>query len=180
MTPEEGIRELIKRVGDNPDREGVQETPSRLVKAVTELCWGYDINPADYLDTTFPTNNVDQMIHVTGIEFVSVCEHHMLPFTGTAHVAYIPNERVVGLSKIPRLVTAYAARLQIQENLTQQIADTLQDTLNPQGVGVTLTAHHNCMGIRGAKQPNAQMTTTALTGAFLHKPEVRSEYQTFT
>jgi len=179
MNLEQHIRDLITHVGDNPNREGVQDTPKRVIKALQELCWGYNVDPADYLQTTFPTEQVDQMIHVTGIEFISLCEHHMLPFTGTAHVAYIPQERVVGLSKIPRLVTAYAARLQIQENLTQQIADTLQQQLNPKGVGVTLTAHHNCMGIRGARQPNAQMTTTALTGAFLHQPEVRSEYQTF-
>lgn len=173
--PEQGIRDLLTHLGENPDREGLHDTPKRVVKAFTELCAGYAINPADILSTTFDVGDVDQMIHVRDIAFVSLCEHHMLPFTGTAHVAYIPTTRVVGLSKIPRTVHAYASRLQVQERLTQQIADAITEHLNPLGVGVKITAHHACMGLRGARQPNAQMTTTALNGVF-RDPAVRNEF----
>ena len=175
MNAEQGIRELLHHIGEDVTREGLIDTPTRVVKAITELTNGYTINPADILSKTFDVGDVDQMIHVHNIEFVSLCEHHMLPFTGTAHVAYIPTTRVVGLSKIPRTVHAYAARLQVQERLTQQIADAIQTHLDPEGVGVTITAHHACMGLRGAKQPDALMTTTALTGTF-RDPEVRAEF----
>ncbi len=175
VTPEDGIRALIQHIGENYEREGLLDTPTRVVKAFTELTTGYQTDPADILSTTFDVGNVDQMIHVHGITFVSLCEHHMLPFTGTAHVAYIPHKRVVGLSKIPRTVQAFAKRLQVQERLTQQIADALTEHLQPEGVGVTITAHHACMGLRGAQQPTAQMTTTALTGSF-RDPEVRNEF----
>ncbi len=175
VTPEDGIRALIQHIGENYEREGLLDTPTRVVKAFTELTTGYQTDPADILSTTFDVGNVDQMIHVHGITFVSLCEHHMLPFTGTAHVAYIPHTRVVGLSKIPRTVQAFAKRLQVQERLTQQIADALTEHLQPEGVGVTITAHHACMGLRGATQPDALMTTTALTGSF-RDPEVRNEF----
>lgn len=172
---EQGIRELLHHIGEDVTREGLIDTPKRVVKAYTELTQGYAIDPATILATTFDVGDVDQMIHVRDITFVSLCEHHMLPFTGTAHVAYIPQQRVVGLSKIPRTVHAYAARLQVQERLTQQIADALQTHLDPLGVGVTITAHHACMGLRGARQPDAQMTTTALTGVF-RDSTVRTEF----
>ena len=171
---EDAIVRLIQHIGENPNREGLLDTPKRVAKAYRELTHGYDADPATILGTTFG-EHASQMIHVNGIEFVSLCEHHMLPFTGTAHVAYIPRERVVGLSKIPRLVAAYAARLQVQERLTEQIADALDTHLNPLGVGVSITAHHSCMGLRGAKQPNATMTTTALRGLFWMQ-ETRAEF----
>ena len=174
-TAENGIRDLLHYLGEDPFREGLQDTPKRVVKAFTELTNGYTTNIAEILGTTFDVGDVDQMIHVRNIGFVSLCEHHMLPFTGTAHVAYIPQQRVVGLSKIPRTVHAYASRLQVQERLTQQIANALTEHLQPEGVGVTITAHHACMGLRGVKQPDATMTTTALNGSF-REPEVRQEF----
>ncbi len=173
---EDAVRDLLRRVGEDPTREGLAETPRRVVKALLELTSGYGVDVDALMDTTFEAK-FDQLILVTGIRVVSVCEHHLLPFTGSAVVGYIPGGgRVVGLSKIPRLVDAYARRLQIQERLTEQVADKIQECLQPIGVGVVIRAHHSCMGIRGAQQPNAAMTTSALRGALLDKPEARAEF----
>lgn len=176
----DAVTRLIQYIGENPNREGLTNTPKRVAKAFRELTTGYHDNPETILATTFNVGPIDQMVHVNNIEFVSLCEHHLLPFTGTAHIAYLPNQHVVGLSKIPRTVTAYAKRLQIQERLTEQIADALNTHLQPHGVAVTITAHHSCMGIRGAHQPNATMTTTALRGTFLTNPAAQHEFLTRT
>lgn len=172
--PTDAVVRLLQHLGENPNRDGLQDTPKRVVKALTELTDGYRQDPAQILSTTFDVAH-DQMIHVQNIEVVSLCEHHMLPFTGTCHVAYIPTDRVVGLSKIPRVVHAYAKRLQVQERLTDQIADAVWKHLEPQGVGVKITAHHACMGLRGVQQRNATMTTTALRGR-MFEPEARAEF----
>ncbi len=172
--PTDAVRRLLQHLGENPDREGLADTPKRVVKALSEMTRGYQQDPAAILSTTFNVAH-DQMIHVKGISVVSMCEHHMLPFTGTAHVAYIPSDRVVGLSKIPRVVHTFARRLQVQERLTDQIADAINDTLHPQGVGVRITAHHACMGLRGVGEREATMTTTALRGCFF-KAEARAEF----
>lgn len=172
--PTDAVRRLLQHLGEDPDREGLQNTPTRVVKALTELTSGYRQDPAAILATTFDVAH-DQMIHVAGITVHSLCEHHMLPFIGTAHVAYVPTDRVVGLSKIPRVVHAFARRLQVQERLTDQIADAIAANLNAKGVGVRITAHHACMGLRGVQEPAATMTTTALRGAFFD-PAVRDEF----
>lgn len=172
---EDAIVRLIQHIGENPNRDGLLDTPKRVAKAFREMTTGYDTDPAAILGTTFHGEGYKGMVHVDGIQFVSLCEHHMLPFTGEAHVAYIPRERVVGLSKIPRIVTAFANRLQVQERLTEQIADALDEHLNPLGVGVSITAHHSCMGLRGAKQAHATMTTTSLRGLFWMQ-ETRAEF----
>lgn len=176
----DALTRLIQYLGEDPTREGLLDTPKRVAKAYRELTDGYAIDPATILGTTFDVGAVDQMIHVNGIRFVSLCEHHMLPFTGTAHVAYIPNGRVVGLSKIPRTVQALSRRLQVQERLTEQIADAIDTHLAPLGVGVSITAHHSCMGLRGAKQPEATMTTTALRGAIRNNPAAQTEFTSHT
>ncbi len=146
-----------------------------MVKALGELTTGYDADIASILSTTF-TEKCDEMVLVTGIRVVSLCEHHLLPFTGTAVVGYVPDEKVVGLSKLPRLVDAFARRLQVQERLTEQIATALIDHLKPKGVGVVIRAHHACMGLRGITQPNAEMTTSALKGVMREVPEARAEF----
>jgi GTP cyclohydrolase I len=176
-TAEEAVRVLLDVVGET-DREGLRDTPRRVVRTLMELTAGYDVDVDKLLQTTFDMDrNLDQLVVVTGIRLVSLCEHHMLPFTGSAVVGYIPaGGRVVGLSKIPRLVDAYARRLQVQERLTEQIADKLAERLQPVGVGVVIRAHHACMGIRGAQQPTAMMTTSALRGALLDKPAARAEF----
>lgn len=177
---EDAVTRLIQYIGEDPNRDGLTDTPHRVAKTYRELTTGYHTDPASILNRTFDVGPIDQMIHVDNIEFVSLCEHHMLPFTGVAHVAYIPNGRVVGLSKIPRTVETYARRLQVQERLTEQIADAIQHALNPEGVGVTITAHHSCMSLRGAKQPNATMTTTALRGLIKTNPATQAEYTAHT
>ncbi len=174
-TPEDHVYALLRELGEDPWREGLRDTPARVVRALRELTRGYQLEPAVILGTTFDVAH-DQMIHVRGITVQSLCEHHMLPFVGTAHVAYVPGDRVVGLSKIPRLVHAFAARLQVQERLTDQIADAMMEHLAPRGVGVRLTCSHMCMTLRGVKESSAAgMTTTALAGCF-RAPEVRAEF----
>lgn len=175
--PTDAVVRLLEHLGENPNRDGLADTPRRVVKALTELTAGYRQDPAAILSTTFDVAH-DQMIHVQGIEVVSMCEHHMLPFTGTAHVAYVPNDRIVGLSKIPRVVEAFARRLQVQERLTEQIADAIDTHLSPAGVGVRIEAHHSCMGLRGVKQRNARMVTTTLRGIFREDPATQAEFVT--
>jgi len=173
---EQIIQELIEVIGDDPLREGLRDTPKRVLKAYKELFAGYQQDPAEVLGTTFSEGiDTTQMILVRDIPFVSFCEHHMLPFKGTAHVAYLPNSRVVGLSKIPRVVDVFAKRLQVQERLTDQIADAIQDVLQPLGVGVIINSVHTCMTMRGVKKNGTSMTTTALRGTFLDQAQGHRE-----
>lgn len=172
--PEAAVRRLLEHIGEDPTREGLQDTPRRVVKAYREMTCGYQLDATEVLGTTFDEAS-DEMIVVSGIPFVSLCEHHMLPFTGTATVGYIPGDRVVGLSKIGRLVEMYARRLQVQERMTRQIADSMSDVLNPQGVGVVIHGHHSCMAMRGVEK-HATMTTSQMLGALRNKPEARNEF----
>jgi len=172
----EGVRKLLEYIGENPEREGLVDTPSRVLKAYSEMLSGYSVDIADILKTTFQDGiDYDQMIVVKDIPFISYCEHHMLPFPGVAHVGYLPNNRVVGLSKIPRIVDAFSKRLQVQERLTDQVADAIYDYLDPVGVGVIVQATHTCMTMRGVKKPGASMVTTALRGSFM-EAEQRQEF----
>lgn len=175
--PTDAVIRLLQWVGEDPTRNGLKDTPARVVKAWAEMTDGYEQDPASILARTFDEHS-DEMVLVTGIDFVSLCEHHILPFTGTAAVGYLPSSNVVGLSKIPRLVHAYAHRLQVQERLTNQIATAITKHLQPHGCGVLITAHHSCMSCRGIRQANAQMTTSALHGSFRDDPQVRSEFLT--
>lgn len=172
---EDNVTRLLQHIGEDPTREGLLDTPKRFVKALREMTDGYDKDPADILSTVF-TENYDQMVVLTGIEFASLCEHHLQPFRGTATVGYIPNGKVVGLSKLARLVDAYAHRLQVQERMTEQIAQALTDNLNPIGAGVYITAHHSCMGNRGIRKHQATMTTQALHGAMMSDGNARAEF----
>lgn len=176
--PEENVRRLLQHIGEDPSREGLVDTPKRVVKALTEMTAGYRLDPAEVLGTTF-SDTCDEMIVVSPIEFTSMCEHHMLPFTGRATVGYVPAERVVGLSKLPRLVDLFAHRLQIQERMTNQIADAIEEHLRPRGVGVILSAHHTCMSCRGVRKQGTQMTTSALRGYMKDDPKARAEFLAF-
>ena len=171
---EQCVRYLLQCIGEDPNREGLVDTPKRVVKALTEMTAGRFIDPVACLGTMF-NDTCDQMVLVRGVRFVSLCEHHLLPFIGECSVGYIPNGKVVGLSKIPRLVEAYARRPQMQERLTQQIANTMMDVLQPLGVGVVMRAHHSCMGCRGVRQPDADMVTSCLLG-IMRQREVRAEF----
>jgi GTP cyclohydrolase I len=168
-------KEIIALLGENPDRQGLMDTPERVAKAMQFLTNGYDEQPEEILRSAMFNEDYNQMVVVKDIEVYSMCEHHMLPFFGKAHIAYIPSGRIVGLSKIPRLVDAFARRLQVQERLTNQIRDCIQETLNPQGVAVVIEARHMCMQMRGVQKQNSVTTTSAFYGQFL-KEETRSEF----
>lgn len=164
---EEAVRTLIAYIGDDPTREGVLDTPKRVVGAFEELYGGYREAPADILDRTFAeTAAYDDLVLVRDITFNSHCEHHMMPFTGVAHVAYVPINRVVGLSKLARLVDIYARRLQTQEHMTAQVAAAIEDILKPRGVAVMIEAEHTCMSLRGVRKPGASTVTTQFRGTF--------------
>jgi GTP cyclohydrolase I len=166
---------IIRDIGENPEREGLQKTPERVAKALQFLTHGYDIDPAAILRSAMFQEEYKQMVIVKDIEIYSLCEHHMLPFFGKAHVAYIPNKCIVGLSKIPRVVDAFARRLQVQERLTTEIRDCIQNTLKPLGVAVVIEARHLCMLMRGIQKQNSLATTSAFTGAFENE-KTRSEF----
>lgn len=168
-------KEIIKDIGENPEREGLTKTPERVAKAMQFLTHGYDLNPSGILRSAMFKEEYKQMVIVKDIEIYSLCEHHLLPFFGKAHVAYIPNEYIVGLSKIPRVVDAFARRLQVQERLTTEIRDCIQETLNPIGVAVVIEAKHLCMLMRGIQKQNSIATTSAFTGEF-EKEKTRSEF----
>jgi GTP cyclohydrolase I len=170
------VRTMIEAIGDDPNREGVLDTPRRVVKSWGELYSGYKVDPKDILSTTFEKNGFDQLVLCKNIEFYSGCEHHMLPIIGVAHVGYLPGERVVGLSKLARLVDMYARRLQIQENMTTQIAKALLEHLKPQGVGVIIKAKHFCMCSRGVGKQESAMTTSAMYGVLRDNPSARAEF----
>ena len=172
--PEENVRRLIEFVGENPDRSGLTDTPRRVVKAWSEMTRGYAEDPAAILSRVFDESS-DEMILVRDVRFTSLCEHHVLPFTGVAHVAYIPDKKVVGLSKIPRLVDCYARRLQIQERLTRQIGEAIEAHLCVLGVGVIVAASHACMACRGVHKPEASMVTSYLSGSLRDDARARAE-----
>lgn len=169
-------RDVIKDLGEDPDREGLLKTPERVAKALQFLTKGYDQNPDEILRSALFHEDYSEMVIVKDIEIYSQCEHHMLPFFGKAHVAYIPNGTIVGLSKIPRIVDAYARRLQVQERLTLEIRDCLQRTLNPKGVAVVLECSHMCMQMRGVEKQNSSTTSSAFTGLFLRNDATRKEF----
>lgn len=172
--PEDSVVRLLEWIGEDPKREGLRDTPRRVVKAFREMTAGLYKTPAEVLGTTFSETS-DQMVVVRGIRFSSLCEHHLLPFSGTATVGYIPSGRVVGLSKIPRMVEIFAKRPQVQERLTNQIAAAMMEYLNPAGVGVVISARHSCMGCRGAVQPDAEMVTSAMLGCVRDNAAARAE-----
>lgn len=167
--------EILGGIGEDVKREGLLKTPERVAKAMAFLTSGMGSNPADILKSALFTEDNDEMVLVRDIEIFSLCEHHMLPFFGKAHVAYIPNGKIVGLSKIPRVVDSFARRLQVQERLTEQIRDCIQDTLEPIGVAVVIEAQHLCMQMRGVEKQGCVTTTSAFTGAFLEDPKTRKE-----
>jgi len=170
------IKALLDHIGDDSEREGLKETPKRVMKAFAEYFSGYHEDPSEHLKKTFEeVEGYDELVLVSDIEVHSHCEHHLAPFIGKAHVAYIPNGRVVGLSKLGRVVDGYAKRLQVQEKLTMQIANALEDVLQPAGVAVILQCQHFCMCYRGVRKPEALTTTSKLSGAFLNNPSSRSE-----
>lgn len=168
--------QILNDIGEDPSREGLLKTPERVAKALQYLTHGYDLDPAAILRSAMFTEAYSQMVLVKDIEVYSMCEHHMLPFFGKAHVAYIPNGRIVGLSKVPRVVDAYARRLQVQERLTNEIRDCIQDTLDPLGVAVVLECSHLCMQMRGVQKQNSVTTTSAFTGVFLEDHRTREEF----
>ncbi|MBM4008388.1 MAG: GTP cyclohydrolase I FolE [Planctomycetes bacterium] len=171
------VRALLEYIGEDPNREGLVDTPRRVALALREHFIGYTMDPAKELARTFSEiEGYDQMVLLTGIDVHSHCEHHMVPFVGKAHVAYIPSGRVVGLSKLAKVVEIFAKRLQVQEKLTAQIANSIQEHLQPLGVAVVVQARHFCMCYRGVRQPHAWTTTSKLTGVFLEDPATRSEF----
>lgn len=170
------FKTMLEIIGEDINREGLLKTPERVFKAYEFMTSGYDKDPAEVLnDALFNTSN-SEMVLIRDIEFYSLCEHHMLPIIGKAHVAYIPNKKVVGLSKIPRMVNIFARRLQIQEQMTEQIANAIQSVVKPLGVGVVLQARHMCIEMRGVEKINSTTTTSALRGSFIANPDTRKEF----
>jgi GTP cyclohydrolase I len=178
--PKETIAELMRKVivllGEDPNREGLRKTPERFEKALKYLTSGYQQNMESVLNGATFSVHYDEMVVVKDIEFFSLCEHHLLPFFGKAHVAYLPNKRVLGLSKIARLVNMYGRRLQIQERMTSQIAEAIQEKISPEGVGVIIEARHLCMQMRGVEKQHGQAVTSAMLGSFRHNKETRDEF----
>jgi len=168
--------EVLKLIDPDPDREGIKNTPLRVSKSLQFLTHGYNIDPKEMLQSAIFHEDYKQMVIVKDIEIYSLCEHHMIPFFGKAHVAYIPDGKITGLSKIARVVDAYARRLQVQERLTMQIRDCIQESLNPMGVAVVIEAHHLCMMMRGVQKQNSVSTTSAFTGVFMHDIKTREEF----
>jgi GTP cyclohydrolase IA len=175
-TVEEAVRRILDEVGEDPDRQGLIGTPGRVHRMYTELTAGYHVDPERLINGAIFDVDYSEMVVVKDIPFYSLCEHHLLPFFGTAAVAYIPRGRVLGLSKIPRVVEMYARRLQVQERLTQQVADFLQERLEPQGVGVVIEASHLCAVMRGVRKPGTIMTTSAVLGLFRSRDKTRAEF----
>ena len=174
---EAAVRTLIEWAGDDPDREGLLETPARVARSYRELFQGYEVDPLSYLEKTFEeTGGYDQLVVLKDIRFVSFCEHHMLPVVGKAHVAYLPTDRVVGISKLARVVRGFARRLQIQEKMTSEIAEAIQTVLRPHGVGVVIEAEHSCMTMRGVNLPHSSLTTSCLLGTVREDHRTREEF----
>ncbi len=170
------VAHILKAVGEDRERDGLRNTPDRVARMYDEILFGYTVDPEKLLNKALFDVDYAEMVVVGDIDFWSMCEHHMLPIIGQAHVAYLPDKKVVGLSKIPRVVEAFARRLQIQERMTRQIAELIDDLVEPQGVGVVVQATHLCVAMRGAKKPNAHMRTTALLGSFLTNEKTRNEF----
>ena len=170
------IKTLLSEIGENPEREGLLKTPERVSKSMEFLTNGYDKNPSEILKSAMFSESYSQMVLVKDIELYSLCEHHMLPFFGKAHIAYIPNGRIVGLSKIPRIVDIFSRRLQVQERLTDEIKDCIQETLNPKGVAVVIEAQHLCMQMRGVQKQHSSTTTSAFSGIFMSDEKTRVEF----
>ena len=174
---EAAVRTLIQWAGDDPAREGLLETPARVARSYRELFAGYEVDPLHYLEKTFEeVGGYDELVVLKDIRFVSFCEHHMLPVVGKAHVAYLPTDRVVGISKLARVVRGFARRLQIQEKMTSEIAQSIQSVLKPQGVGVVIEAEHSCMTLRGVNVPGASLSTSCLLGVVRDDPRTREEF----
>jgi GTP cyclohydrolase I len=173
---ESAVREILSLVGEDPQRDGLRNTPQRVRRMYAELLAGYGADPDAVINGALFDVDYDEMVVVRDIEFYSLCEHHMLPFIGHAHVAYIPKGKVIGLSKIPRIVDMFARRLQVQERLTSQVADFLMGTLKPQGVAVVMEGLHMCTMMRGVKKADARMVTAAMRGIFRHNPATRAEF----
>ena len=173
---EKSYREILSRIGEDPERDGLNRTPERTAKAMRFLTRGYREDPAQLLRGALFEVDYDEMVIVKDIEMFSLCEHHLLPFYGKVHVAYLPKGRVIGLSKIPRLVDAFARRLQVQERLTKQIADAIQDAIEPLGVGVVIEARHLCMMMRGVEKQHSATVTSSMLGAFRNEHETREEF----
>ena len=174
---EEAVRTLIRWIGEDPTRDGLHETPARVTKAFEEYFHGYDLDPEAILRKTFEEiDGYDEMIVLRGVRFESHCEHHLAPIIGHAWVAYVPNGRVVGISKLARVVDAFAKRMQIQERLTAQIANTINDVLKPQGVGVVIKAQHHCMATRGVHKPDSDLVTSRMLGCFRENSMTRQEF----
>ncbi len=170
------VAHILKSVGEDLGRDGLRNTPDRVARMYDEILFGYTVDPVKLLNKALFDVDYAEMVVVGDIDFWSMCEHHMLQIFGQAHVAYLPDKKVVGLSKIPRVVEAFARRLQIQERMTRQIAELIDDLVEPQGVGVVVQATHLCVAMRGAKKPNAHMRTTALLGSFLTNEKTRNEF----
>ena len=175
---EEQIRYILKALGEDPDREGLTKTPHRVAQALAFLTQGYQQDPAKVINDALFTEDYEEMIVQRDIDFYSLCEHHLLPFFGKAHVAYIPHHKIVGISKLARLVDVYARRLQVQERLTNQIANTIMEELDPLGVAVVIEAEHLCMRMRGVEKQNSMILTSTLLGAFRTRQETRQEFMT--
>lgn len=173
---ESAVVKILKEIGEDPTRQGLEKTPERVARMYKELTRGYHQNPQELINNAMFDVKYDEMVVVTNIEYYSLCEHHMLPFFGVVHVGYIPVGKVVGLSKIPRIVDMFSRRLQVQENMTQQIADILQDNLHPEGVGVVTEGFHMCMTMRGVEKDKAKMITSAMIGSFKEDEKTRSEF----
>jgi GTP cyclohydrolase I len=170
------VLDLIKFIGEDPEREGLRDTPKRFAKAMSYLTSGYKSDPKAILNDAIFHESYDEMVVIKNIELYSLCEHHMLPFFGQAHIAYIPNGKIVGLSKVPRMVDIFARRLQVQERLTTEIANTLQELLQPKGVGVVIEANHLCMMMRGVEKQHASMITSSMLGDFRVNDSTRKEF----
>lgn len=170
------VLHILEAVGEDPQREGLRNTPARVARAYDELLIGYKMDPHKLLNNALFDVEYHEMVLVTDIDFYSMCEHHLLPIIGKAHIAYIPNKKVVGLSKIPRIVEAYARRLQVQERMTRQIAQLIDELIKPQGVAVIVDAVHMCVAMRGAQKANARMRTSALLGLFMRNELTRAEF----
>lgn len=173
---EAAIEQLLRAIGEDPEREGLRNTPERVARMYTELLSGYQVDPVALLNGALFDESYDEMVLVRDIEFYSLCEHHMLPFLGRAHIAYFPRGKVIGLSKIPRIVDMFARRLQVQERMTRQIAEFIDNLLNPFGVAVVVEGLHLCATMRGVKKHDARMTTSAMFGAFRKSSATRQEF----
>ena len=173
---EAAVKNILRAIGEDPERQGLERTPYRVARMYKELTKGYRESPEKLINKAHFDVAYDEMVVVTNIDFYSLCEHHMLPFFGVAHVGYIPRGRVVGLSKIPRIVEMFARRLQVQENMTQEIANVLHDQLEPDGVGVVIEGYHMCMMMRGVEKQKAKMITSSLLGSFKEDSKTRTEF----